>query len=140
MSSAERRTTRGTKWRPPGRPAGRQTFPKQRRLRKRREFLAVQGEGHATHGRYLLVVSRPAGPGPEGSDTELRGRVGITVSKKVGSAVKRNRIKRLIREYVRRHDFAVCKDVVVIAKRSAAGLRSYRGVERDLQRIGGELA
>jgi ribonuclease P protein component len=59
--------------------------------------------------------------------------LGVTVSKKVGSAVERNRVKRRIREWFR-HDYAVlpCNAaVVVIARRGAADLGA-RETEREL--------
>jgi ribonuclease P protein component len=130
---------RSSPGRPRSRPAGSQRFPKHRRLRKRRDFLAVQAAGRATHGRYFLVVAVPAASETGGPHAGACGRVGITVSKKVGSAVKRNRIKRLVREYLRRHDFAPGRDAVVIAKRSAADVPGYREVARDLDRLGERL-
>jgi ribonuclease P protein component len=139
MSAAERRDGRRDSSRPRPRPVGSQAFPKQRRLRKRREFLAVQTSGRATHGRYFLVVAVVAGRSCGRLPASAGGRVGITVSKKVGSAVKRNRIKRLVREYLRRHDFAPTRDVVVIAKRRAVDVRGYDDVARDLDRLGGQL-
>lgn len=49
-------------------------------------------------------------------------RLGITVSKKVGCAVERNRIKRIIREFFRTNRFLIFKrvDINIIAKKSAA--------------------
>jgi ribonuclease P protein component len=106
-----------------------QTFPKSRRLRKRREFLAVQRSGKKIHGRYFVVVAA------HGS-----GRIGIAVSKKVGNAVKRNRIKRLVREYVRQNEWLPAdRDVVVIAKRSAADLPGLTEVTDDLSRLRSRL-
>ncbi len=53
-------------------------------------------------------------------------RLGITVSKKVGNAAARNRIKRLTREHFRRyrHLLADCLDINITARREAAGLTS----------------
>jgi ribonuclease P protein component len=137
--SAEERPERRRDPKPRPRPAGSQGFPKRRRLRKRREFLAVQSVGRAIHGRYFLVVAVAASPSCARLPADAEGRVGITVSKKVGSAVKRNRIKRLVREYLRRHEFAPALDVVVIAKRSAGAVGGYREVARDLDGLGGRL-
>jgi ribonuclease P protein component len=84
-------------------------FPKAARIRRRREFLALgrTGEKRRTEQFVLLLQRTAAAP-----------RLGLTVSRKVGGAVTRNRLKRRIREAFRRHearaDFAY--DVVVIAK------------------------
>lgn len=103
------------------------------RLRKRREFLAVQQTGEKFHGRHFLAVIAPRAVA--GQDAGV-GRVGITVTKRVGNAVKRNRIKRLIREYLRQSDWVPPGvDVVLIAKHSAAELEGYDAVAADLMRI-----
>lgn len=102
-------------------------FPKSRRLRKRADFLAVQRTGKTQHSRYFVVVSECQ------SGDQEEGRLGITVSKKVGNAVIRNRVKRVVREFARTatHPGRAPNasgvpwlpsnlDVVVIAKRDAA--------------------
>ena len=94
-----------------------QRFPKARRLRKRREYLTVQGEGRKLHARHFLVMVLPRNQ----QDGPHDGRLGITVSKKIGNAVVRNRIKRFVRDFARRRVWMRDDlDVVVIAKRSAA--------------------
>ena len=54
------------------------------------------------------------------SDPEGGIRLGLTVSKKMGHAVARNRIKRVVREYFRLHqtDFDLPLDIVVVPKRN----------------------
>lgn len=63
-------------------------------------------------------------------------RLGITVSKKVGPAVTRNRVKRLVREAfrVRKALFGEGLDVVFIAKKSASDA-TYDQVASDVERI-----
>jgi len=60
-----------------------------------------------------------------------RTRLGITVTKKVGKAAVRNKIKRLIREYFRqnRHHITGNWDINLIAKKEAANQESDRILE-----------
>jgi ribonuclease P protein component len=109
-----------------------QRFPKAVRLRRRSEFLAVQDhpQGRKHHTRFFLVIVAPRAGGGAG-------RLGITVSKKVGNAVIRNRIRRLVREAVRlRADWLPDGgDVVVIAKKNAAAVDGLAEVAGDLDRL-----
>lgn len=62
-------------------------------------------------------------------------RLGITVSRRVGGAVVRNRVKRLVREVFRRHRDGIPRgDSVVIARTGAGGL-SYGGASEELLRL-----
>jgi ribonuclease P protein component len=118
-------------------PPGSQGFPKAMRLLKRSEFLAVQATGKKFHGRHFLAV---AAPRISSAECPHPGRVGLTASKKVGGAVERNRIKRLLREYLRRHAWVRPGiDVVIVAKRGAAEVGQDE-VAADLARIGRWLA
>lgn len=79
----------------------------------------------------MFALASPAG----------RLRLGITVTRKVGSAVERNRIKRILREVFRhnRHRMTVPLDLVVNAHRSILG-RSSRAIEREFLEGFDELA
>src|SRR5262245_965286 len=98
------------------------------RLRSRREFVAVQSSGTKVSTKnFLALVS----PHPGGV-----GRIGLTVTKKIGNAVTRNRVKRLMREWLRRNGWvAPGHDVVIIAKDGAARLRGVAELGPDLMRI-----
>ncbi len=68
------------------------------------------------------------------------GRIGITVSRKVGGAVVRNRVKRWIRECYRRRktDFPGQIDVVVVARNAAADA-GHAGICRELSALARRL-
>lgn len=89
-------------------------FGKGLRLRRRAEFLAVQDTGARINADCLLVVWKRNAVGGT--------RLGLTVSSKVGPAVVRNRIRRHLREFFRKHktEFPLGVDVVVIARTSAS--------------------
>lgn len=100
------------------------------RIRRRPEFVVVQTEGRKLHGKHLLGIARKR------SDPTLSGRLGLTVTKKVGNAVVRNRIKRMLREWMRLHGWVPAGwDLVLVAKESAAGQGHPEDFATDLTRI-----
>ena len=100
------------------------------RLRERAEFIAVQSQGRKLHGRHVLAMAARRSP------PELAGRLGLTVTKKIGNAVVRNRIKRLVREWLRLHGWVPTGwDIVVVAKDSAARQVHPDDFGPDLTRI-----
>ncbi len=104
-----------------------QRFPRRYRVRTRREFVALQRDGRRQAAAHFIVITAPT-PGPHV-------RLGITTSRKVGDAPARNRVRRLVREFFRRHRTrieAAC-DLVVIA-RSGAHTLSYADVVDELSR------
>lgn len=88
----------------------RQTFGKDERIRKKREYLTVYEQGVRSHSNHFTVIAHR---NPSG-----KRRLGITVGKKVGNAVKRNRLKRSLREFFRLHkeQFPPAQDVVIMAR------------------------
>jgi ribonuclease P protein component len=106
-----------------------QAFPKSNRLRKRAEFLDVQGKGRRVESRAYIGLY--VGRGGEAT------RLGITTTKKLGPAVARNRARRIVREAFRRGLLGLPRgvDFVVIPKHAAIGLGGDAAAE-DLARLG----
>jgi ribonuclease P protein component len=83
--------------------------------------LQVQRGGRKHHVRHFIVFVAPRTPTGETGPT----RLGITVTRKIGNAVARNRIKRLVREVFRLHRARLPEglDLVWVAKQQAAQAR-----------------
>src|SRR5437879_7636594 len=94
------------------------------RLRQRADFLAVAGGSIAYGPAFILQLRARGDDGPA--------RVGFTVSKKVGGAVERNRVRRRLKEAVRRAAGERMRrgtDYVLIARRAALAYPFARLVE-----------
>lgn len=112
----------------------RQTFNKTERIRKKREFQAVYQQGVRFYSRNFIII---AYRNPSGAR-----RLGITVGKKVGNAVKRNRIKRFIREFFRlnKQQFSPAQDFVIMSRwvkgaKAVTPPMKYRDVSVELENL-----
>jgi ribonuclease P protein component len=102
-------------------------FGRDARLRRKAEFAAVQDGGRRVAGRYLVLLAR--------ASDRAADRLGVVASRRVGSAVRRNRAKRRLREIFRRRpagEVAPALDLVAIAK-SELATAPFALVEREFQ-------
>jgi len=98
-------------------------------LKKNSDFGRVYRQGRSCGNRLLVMYILPG-------DREHIGRIGISVSKKVGNSVVRHRIKRLIRENIRLNldMYESSSDYVIIARKDAHDA-SYDEIGRALEKL-----
>ena len=85
---------------------------KEQRLRSSRDFAAVRRDGRSRADVLLVLVSRP-------NNLDVT-RFGFIVSKKVGNAVVRNRVRRRLKEAARLSQIECGWDLVFIARQGAS--------------------
>jgi ribonuclease P protein component len=116
-------------------------FPKDARILKRAEYLAIKQRGRSFADGPLAASFRPREHEPSRTQAISGARVGLTVSSKVGNAVMRNRIKRRLREAVRLERALLPPvDLVLVARSSATGatVDEFRAwLRRAAGRMGG---
>ena len=103
------------------------------RLSRSAEFERVYRQGRSTANRHLVLYAFP-------NASSDRPRLGLSVSRKVGGAVERNRVKRLLREAFAHAegDLRAGHDIVLVARPTAGELAEREGlvgVERALDEL-----
>jgi ribonuclease P protein component len=91
-------------------------------VRRRADFEIIYKEGFKRSGRLMTLFTRKRDAGVA--------RLGIAATRKMGSAVERNRAKRLVRELFRHHKPAGALDVVVVPRRQMLDV-SYARLESE---------
>jgi len=119
----------------PERIRGQERFRRAQRLRSSMDFQRVRRRGRSTSGALLALGYGPKpniSPGVPGNES----RVGFSISKRVGTAVVRNVIKRRLRESIRRQwsRLAPGWDIVITARTGAAGA-TYDELNVELCRL-----
>jgi len=110
-------------------PEGRYAFKKAERLRRRSEFSALFKSGKRIHSEYLTVILST-------NTSDVR-RLGLVVGKKVRKeAVRRNRMKRLLREFFRlnKHRLSASQDILIVARKDFSFMK-YRDLCSKLEEV-----
>lgn len=95
-----------------------------RRLSRSAEFERVYRQGRSTANRYLVLYTFP-------NSSARHTRLGLSVSRKVGGAVERNRVKRLLREAFAQAEQELDpeQDIVVVARPEIRELAERDGLD-----------
>ena len=105
------------------------SFPKTRRLTHRSEYERVKQNGITQRDKLLIVNAMPM-------DDSDPWRAGFVTSRRLGGAVVRNRVRRHLREIVRRHQDQLRQGFLfVIIARHEAATASYRELEDEWLRL-----
>jgi ribonuclease P protein component len=104
---------------------------KRRRLSRSGEFDRVYREGRSHASRHLVVYAFPR------ADDDEEPRLGISVGRKLGGAVERNKIKRLLRDafWATAGDLTPGHDFVIVARPPAGELEGEAAIERALRAV-----
>jgi ribonuclease P protein component len=111
-----------------GRPSGGRS-PKRRRLSRSAEFERVYRQGRSKSNRFLVLYAFPRAD--DSSDAAAVGpRLGLSVSRRVGGAVDRTRVKRVLREafWTEAERLPDGSDYVVVARPDARELAEREGM------------
>jgi ribonuclease P protein component len=99
---------------------------KEGHLTENKQFDLVYEKGGARVGKYVIIRTMPNGL----STT----RYGFSVSRRIGKAVKRNKVKRRLREIIRNLSLKPGWDIVISARTPAAGTE-FSNLEKSLRNL-----
>ena len=100
---------------------------KSNRLKKRSEFIGLRNKCRSLHGKFVIVNIK--------KDSNFT-KYGLTVSKKIGNAVKRNYLKRIFRSIIRKNWKTIKNSISfeIIPKKKILN-HSFAEIEKDIKEI-----
>jgi ribonuclease P protein component len=103
---------------------------KRGRLTRSADFDRVYRQGRSHGNRYLVLYTFPRGEATAAPELSTGPRLGLSVSRKVGGAVDRNKVKRLLREAFAEEGrrLPADQDAVVVARPEALDLAEREGL------------
>ena len=109
-------------------PVGGSRAPRRRRLSRSAEFERVYRQGRSKANRFLVLYAFPRDE--EAADREEGPRLGLSVSRRVGGAVDRSRVKRVLREafWAEAPRLPDGSDYVIVARPESRGLAERDGM------------
>ena len=105
--------------------------PKRRRLSRSAEFERVYRQGRSKANRFLVLYAFPREDDAPGAAQPSGPRLGLSVSRRVGGAVDRTRVKRVLREafWAEAGRLPAGADYVVVARPDARELAEREGMQ-----------
>lgn len=102
------------------------SFTREERLRRSREFLRTKKEGKRHLAESFVIYTAP--------NTLCVRRLGISAGSRVGAAARRNRIKRLLKEFFRlnKNLFPESSDILISVRKTTA-VKNYGDIEKELK-------
>ena len=102
---------------------------KRRRLSRSAEFERVYRQGRSKGNRYLVLYAFPRAEDASAGEADAGPRLGLSVGRRVGGAVERNRVKRVLREafWAESERLPDTSDYVVVARPDARELAEREG-------------
>lgn len=113
-----------------GRRSGAQALPRAARLRRAAEVQSVFERGSRVESRAFVLLWRP--------DADGR-KAGFAVSRRVGGAVERNRVRRRLREAYRQSPRFPPNVMLVFVGRPAAGVAGFPDLVAEMERAGARV-
>ncbi len=98
-------------------------------LKKKKDFDKVFKNGKSIASKYLVFYWNP--------NNKDKNRYGFSISKRIGKAVVRNKLKRRLKEIIRRDVESICNrgyDIIIIARNPVNDL-DFHGIKKDLLRL-----